>query len=218
MSVIFIVNEVLMKIGERISENRIETLKQMFLSLKFITIFMRSLNMFEDWTLNSLEKLLYVAEMKTLSKREHVFCQGDDAKGFYIVFKGEVLVTYKLHKNYKEKLMFDGKMLKGPTKTPKHEHSTSQGHHQSYMEDYDITTERRQELDSYRQAYHMIINNSKKTHSITKDIEIKIIGPGQLLGAEDAVLNNSNHKTNNYSYTAICNSGSCKLLYFSKKK
>ena len=48
--------------GEQKSEDdffKLDNLKRMFLSQKFITLFLRSLSMFEDWTFNSLEKLLY---------------------------------------------------------------------------------------------------------------------------------------------------------------
>jgi len=83
---------------------KLENLKKMFLSQRFITMFLRSLSMFENWTLNSLEKLLYVAEMRTFSKNEKVFNQDDEADGFYIIFKGDVLITHTIHKKYTERL------------------------------------------------------------------------------------------------------------------
>ena len=90
---------------------KLENLKKLFLSQRFITTFLRSLKMFEKWTLNSLEKLLYSAEMKTLSKNEHIFSQGDEANGFYIVFRGDILISYKIKNYYYEKLAFDYQTL-----------------------------------------------------------------------------------------------------------
>lgn len=129
----------LLKMGKRIRDNwqkygqeeqvseeiffKLDNLKRMFLSQKFITVFLRSLTMFEDWTFKSLEKLLYVAEMKTWSKKEHIFSQEEEANGFYIVFKGDVLVTYKLHKSYKEKLAFDKNILKSKNNSSELENS-----------------------------------------------------------------------------------------------
>lgn len=89
----------------------LENLKKLFLSQRFITTFLRSLQIFEKWTLKSLEKLLYVAEMRTLPKDEDIFTQGEDAEGFYIVFKGDVLVTYTIRKSYYERLAFDKNAL-----------------------------------------------------------------------------------------------------------
>ena len=54
--------------------------------------------------MNSLEKLLYVVEMKTFNKNEHIFSQGKEATGFYIIFKGEVIATHTLKSTYKERL------------------------------------------------------------------------------------------------------------------
>jgi CRP-like cAMP-binding protein len=214
--------------GQRIKENwerygsddqidkesfqNLEHLKKMFLSQKFITIFLRSLQMFEEWTLKSLEKLLYVAEMKTLSKNEKVFHQGDEANGFYIIFKGDVLITHKIHKSYKEKLYFDHHTLH-----PNQIESYSQlykGFEESFMIGQKLD---QYHLDFYRSAYHQLVNNSKKVHSVSREIEIKVVGSGNLLGVEDAVLNNSNKKINNYSYSAVCKSATVKMLYFPRK-
>ena len=73
-------------------------------------------------------------------------------------------------------------------------------------------------LGNYRQSYHTVVNRSKKKHQAMKNVEIKVVGPGQLLGSEDAVLNNSNRKINKHTYTAKCSSATCKVLYFCKKK
>ena len=115
----FIVNKSLMKLGERLSENwekfgdskedaktkmNLDAIKKIFLSQRFITMFLRSLRIFEDWALKSLERLLYVLEMKTFSKGERVFTQGEEATGFYIIFKGDVLITHKINARYRQKL------------------------------------------------------------------------------------------------------------------
>ena len=115
-----LVNKCLLKMGERMRENwnkyiktkikntdeflKLENLKRIFLSQRYITTFLRSLKIFENWTLWSLEKLLYAVEMKTITKNEQIITQGKDSNGFYIIFKGEVLITHKLKSKYKEKL------------------------------------------------------------------------------------------------------------------
>ena len=43
-------------------------------------------------------------------------------------------------------------------------------------------SERSNSLENYRQSYHAVINRSKKKHTVTKDVEIKVVGPGNLLG------------------------------------
>lgn len=110
--------------------------------------------MFEDWTLKSLEKLLYVAEMQTLSKNEHIFNQGDKANGFYIVFKGDVLITHKIIKKYKEKLYFDKDEL-----NPQEKMETSNEHEKS-TDSKNIAKTNDQASKSftqYRQAFHTVV-------------------------------------------------------------
>jgi len=58
-------------------------------------------------------------------------------------------------------------------------------------------------LDEFKSAYHCLVNNSKKLHSVSRDIEIKVVSSGHLLGVEDAVLNNSNRKINNFTYSSV---------------
>lgn len=50
------------------------------------------------------------------------------------------------------------------------------------------------DFDQYRTMYHTVVNNSKKVHNMFKELEIKVIGSGQLLGIEDAVLLSTNRK------------------------
>ena len=75
------------------------------LSQRFTTMFLRSLRIFEDWALKSLEIPLYVLEMKTFSKGEQVFLQGEEAQEFYTIFNGGVLITYKINARYRQKLV-----------------------------------------------------------------------------------------------------------------
>ena len=50
------------------------------------------------------------------------------------------------------------------------------------------------DFDKYRTMYHTVINDFKKVHNLYKRREIKVIGSGQLLGIEDAVLLSTNRK------------------------
>ena len=214
--------------GERIQDNwskygqpkdsdekallKLENLKKMFLSQKFITLFLRSLKIFENWTLNSLEKLLYVVDLKTFNKNEHIFNQEWEASGFYIIFKGEVVITHTLKSSYKERLNLNSDLLL-----------------KSIISDEGISNltsrnlspqpnSRATSFESYRQNYHTIINNSQRTHRVSKDIEIKVVGSGHLIGVEDSILSSSIHQTKYYKYTAVCRSATCKVLFFDKLK
>ena len=164
-----------------------------------------------------MENLLYVADLKTFSKGESIFIQGEEAEGFYIVFKGDILVTYRIQKNYYENLVFDQSLLTGND-----DEEELKMESQSSAADMRIVkteaSDNPSTLDGYRQSYHLLVNRSKRKHLVAKDVEIKVVGPGQLLGSEDAVLNNSNHKINKFSYTAKCKSATCRVLYFSKKQ
>ena len=73
-------------------------------------------------------------------------------------------------------------------------------------------------FESYRQNYHTIINNSQRTHRISKDIEINVVGAGHLIGIEDTILATSIHQSKCYRYTAVWKSATWKVLYFDKQK
>lgn len=203
-----------MKLGERLkdkyevtkeqekldSENlTLDAIKKIFLSQRFITLFLRSLIVFEDWALKSLERLLYVLEMKTFSKGEHIFSQGDSAKGFYIIFKGDVLITHKLNAKYREKLDVQKTQVKSPIMS----HSESLAFEQNDDKHEVNIVHDMNNFDIYRTMYHTVVNNAKKVHTTSKEVEIKVIGSGQLLGIEDAILKSSNKKIADFRYTAI---------------
>ena len=56
-------------------------------------MFFKSNPVFDNLTLNSIEKLFYLTELIKFKKGETIFKQGDLAKGFYIVHDGVISIT-----------------------------------------------------------------------------------------------------------------------------
>ena len=124
--------------------------------------------MFEDWTLNSLEKLLYVVEMKTFAKDEHIFTQGDEAKGFYIVFRGDVLISHKIWKRYKEKLEIDWYLNNDSHRIQDYSKLDDSLQAETWKDPEEEAKEQANRVATYRQTYHSLVNNSQKVHSVSK--------------------------------------------------
>ena len=66
--------------------------------------FFRSHHIFEKLTLASLEKLFYVVELNTYFRNQPIFKQGEEIKGFYLIYQGDVRKSKKIQDKYTEKL------------------------------------------------------------------------------------------------------------------
>jgi signal-transduction protein with cAMP-binding, CBS, and nucleotidyltransferase domain len=69
--------------------------------------FFRSHPLFDALTLVSLEKLFYLVELKIFARNQVVFREGDEVKGFYLVYQGEVALSKRLEGEIHEKLDLD---------------------------------------------------------------------------------------------------------------
>ena len=116
---------------------------------------MRSLKIFEDWTLCSLEKLLYVVDMITIPKDEYIITQGNEANGFYIIFKGEALIKHKIVSSYKEKLNFSNQTHTNEDNNEEFSNSINE-----ICDDKELSF-RDNKYINFRQHFHNLINKSK---------------------------------------------------------
>ena len=74
-------------------------------------------------------------------------------------------------------------------------------------------------MNSFKSLYHSTINKTKTTHRFAKELELRILGGGQFLGIEDALLKPSNkNKKEYFSNTAIWKSAYLSVFYFDKEK
>jgi hypothetical protein len=64
----------------------------------------------------------------------------------------------------------------------------------------------------------MAINDSSKVHKFAKEHELRILGNGQFIGLEDALLKMSKNSKNYFSQTAVCKSAVTSVFYFDKVK
>lgn len=65
-------------------------------------IFFKSHFIFEDLTLVSLEKLFYLVELKFYNRNQVIFKEGDEVRGFYLIYNGEASLTKKVTQKYKK--------------------------------------------------------------------------------------------------------------------
>ncbi len=66
--------------------------------------FFRSHPIFQNLTLVSLEKLFYLVELKFYIRNQPIFKEGDEVKGFYVVYEGEVSLSKMVKKKIHQKL------------------------------------------------------------------------------------------------------------------
>ena len=59
------------------------------------------------------------------------------------------------------------------------------------------------DINPFKSLYHSTINKSKLAHRFAKDLELRILGSGQFLGIEDALLKHSKDKLDYFSNTAV---------------
>lgn len=122
--------------------------------------FFRAHPIFDSLTLVTLEKLFYLIELKIFQRNQTIFKEGDEVKGFYLVYKGEVGFT----KTVSGKVNVESNL----PRTDSHELS---------------------------KAPHSV----KTTCTFSKEHELRIVGEGQLLGVEDALLKRSKNTKNYFS-------------------
>lgn len=66
--------------------------------------FFRTHPLFDSLTLVSLEKLFYLIELKIFTRNQKIFKEGDEIKGFYLIYSGEASLSKRIEGNYTEKL------------------------------------------------------------------------------------------------------------------
>ena len=66
--------------------------------------FFRNHPLFDNLTLVSLEKLFYLIELKIFTRNQKIFKEGEEIKGFYLIYRGEACLTKRIEGNYTEKL------------------------------------------------------------------------------------------------------------------
>ena len=66
--------------------------------------FFKSHPLFDSLTLVSLEKLFYLVELKFFSRGQPIFKEGDEVKGFYLIYNGEVSINKIIRKKFHKKL------------------------------------------------------------------------------------------------------------------
>ena len=59
---------------------------------------------FDDLTLVSLEKLFYLVELKFFTRNHPIFKEGDEVKGFYLIYSGEVSLTKTVKTKIQKKI------------------------------------------------------------------------------------------------------------------
>ena len=62
------------------------------------------------------------------------------------------------------------------------------------------------------------MNNSQKVQTFTKDHELRILGEGQFLGLEDALLKRSKHINSYFTQSCWSKSAITSVFYFDKEK
>lgn len=60
--------------------------------------------LFDHLTLVSLEKLFYLVELKMFTRNQKIFKEGDEVKGFYLIYRGEASLLKRIEGNYTENL------------------------------------------------------------------------------------------------------------------
>ena len=64
--------------------------------------FFKSHPFFDHLTLVTLEKLFYLVELKFFKRNHPIFKEGEEVKGFYLIYSGEVsstkMIINKIHK------------------------------------------------------------------------------------------------------------------------
>lgn len=120
--------------------------------------FFRTHPIFDTLTLVTLEKLFYLIELKIFQRNQTIFKEGDEVKGFYLVYKGEVGLT---------------KIVSGKVNVE--------------------STMKRTDSHELFKAPH----NTRSINTFSKEHELRILGEGQLLGVEDALIKRSKN-TKNY--------------------
>ena len=75
--------------------------------------FFRSHPFFENLTLVSLEKLFYLIELKFFKRNQPIFKEGEEIKGFYLIYGGDAsltkMVKKKIHKKLNNESFFKNK-------------------------------------------------------------------------------------------------------------
>lgn len=66
--------------------------------------FFKSHPIFDDLTLVSLQKLFYLIELKIYNRNQTIFKAGDEVKGFYLIYNGEISLSTKVESKIKEQL------------------------------------------------------------------------------------------------------------------
>ena len=66
--------------------------------------FFRTHPLFDSLTLVSLEKLFYLIELKLFTRNQKIFKEGDEVKGFYLIYRGEAWLSKRIEGNYTEKV------------------------------------------------------------------------------------------------------------------
>lgn len=74
------------------------------------------------------------------------------------------------------------------------------------------------DINLYKSLYHSTVNKSKHAHKFSKELELRILGSGQFLGIEDALLKHAKNKSDFFSNTAVCKSAYLSVFYFDKEK
>ncbi|CAI2385127.1 unnamed protein product [Moneuplotes crassus] len=65
--------------------------------------FFKSMTIFEHLTLRSIEKLFYFCDLKVFKRNQKVFSEGDECKGFYIIYQGVAQITKEIQVSKKSK-------------------------------------------------------------------------------------------------------------------
>lgn len=74
--------------------------------------FFRTHPVFQSLTLNSLEKLFKLIELKTYTRNQPIYKEGDEVTGFYLIFEGDIKKTKLVESEFKNNLDINKFMLK----------------------------------------------------------------------------------------------------------
>ena len=70
----------------------------------------------------------------------------------------------------------------------------------------------------YKSFLRATKNNSQKVQTFTKNHELRILGEGQFLGLEDALLKRSKHTKSYFTQSCLSKSAFTSVFYFDKAK